>query len=130
MSVLKEVFVTPALSLVGITPPDPTFGRYLAPTSAYEFVVIDTLPNVSVRRRRVFTSPGNGGFVKVGEGEDVNLTQAELDSARGKSWSYYQIWESSSEEAKVGKAKGCDLVLLHGELTNLSLLLKYPSYTK
>jgi len=100
---------------LGFHPSDPTFGRYLAPTSPYEHA-IDRIPSIRVTRRRVFTSRSGPAVaqLQVGDGEEVKLTQAELDAGRGKEWTYYQIWENQSEKAMKGKAQGCDLVLLHG----------------
>ncbi|KAF8338157.1 Alpha/Beta hydrolase protein [Cantharellus anzutake] len=116
MALINEVVLVPLLSKFGIRPADPTFGRYLLHDTEEEKKHISSHSHISIRQRRVFISPSNepGVFVKVGKGEDVELKEHELADARGKEWIFYKVWVSESEEAKKGKARGCDLVVSHG----------------
>lgn len=120
MSTAYQVFVAPLLANLGSPPRDPTWGRYLAPKTPTEIEIQNT-PDVRIRTRRVFTSrsgPAAAQFV-VGDGEDISLTKEELVKGKGKEWQVYQVWESDA--GKEGKAKGCDLVLLHGMLLTLNI---------
>jgi hypothetical protein len=108
MSTLLNVFVLPLLSNLGLYKPrDPTYGRYLIDRSPYE-ATLEADQEIRVTSRRVFLE-------KNGKGEEVNLTQNELDSARGKDWIYYKIWEK-------GNGNNCDVVMLHGKSKNQYVL--------
>lgn len=99
MSILLDVFVRPFLENIALyTPTDPTYGRYLLETSPYE-TALETDKDIKVTSRRVFLDTHTG--------QDVQLTQAELDSSKGKEWIYYKIWQK-------GVGYQCDLVMLHG----------------
>lgn len=116
MSVIDEAIISPFLSTIGIHPPDPTFGRYLMEPSDEENKYIYSNPDIRVRMRRVFTTPSpiEGAHINVGEGEDVKCTAEELKNVRGKEWTFYKTMELDTPEAAQGKARGSDLVVLHG----------------
>lgn len=138
MDLLNEVLITPFLANFGVLPQDPTFGRYLLDTSQTE-IDFEARQHISTRRRRVFfknanvsstkikgyakshiEAPAVGNatqqeYVRVEEGEDVNLTKGELASGKGRQWVFYKVWESNTSEARNGKARGCDVVFSHGE---------------
>ncbi|KAF8512706.1 Alpha/Beta hydrolase protein [Gautieria morchelliformis] len=99
MNTLVDVLIRPILENTGLyTPADPTYGRYLLETSPYE-TALEADKEIKVTSRRV--------FLDTRMGQDVQLTQAELDSSRGKKWLYYKIWEK-------GSGNDCDIVMLHG----------------
>lgn len=100
MSFLLDVFITPLLEKIGFyTAKDPTYGRYLLETSPYE-KALETDNDIKVISRRVFLDNTNTG-------QDVQLTQEELDSSRGRKWVFYKIWTK-------GPGNDCDIVMLHG----------------
>jgi hypothetical protein len=119
MSVLRDVIVSPLLSTVGIFPPDPTFGRYLMEPSEEESKYLFSNPDIRVRTRRVFITRSSlkGVYVDVGEGQDVKCTADELQKVGGKEWIFYRTVELDTPEAAQAKARGSDLVLLHGLLS-------------
>ncbi|KAF8578752.1 alpha/beta-hydrolase [Ramaria rubella] len=99
MSTIMDVFIKPLLTNLGLyTPTDPTHGRYLLETSPYE-AEPEKDKDILVTSRRV--------FLESGKGENVKLTQEELDSSRKKEWIYYKVWEK-------GPGNNCDVVVLHG----------------
>lgn len=99
-----EVFLYPLLQNLGLyTPPDPTYGRYTLDISDKE-KKLEADPEVKVSHRRVFIK--NKSYLK---GEDVKLTQEEIEKGRGKEWIYYKIWQK-------GPWNGSDVIVLHGVL--------------
>ncbi|KAF9506660.1 hypothetical protein BS47DRAFT_1352545 [Hydnum rufescens UP504] len=119
MSVLRDVIISPLLSTVGIFPPDPTFGRYVMEPSEEESKYLFSNPALRVRMRRVFItrSSRKGVDVGIGEGQDVKCTADELQNVGGKEWIFYRTVELDTPEAAQAKARGSDLVLLHGKWT-------------
>ncbi|KAF8315833.1 alpha/beta-hydrolase [Clavulina sp. PMI_390] len=139
MGAFYEVVGAPLLSILGIYPKDGTFGRYLLPPSPLQ-LDIESRPNMETRTRRVFykaaskpstTVKGFGkteptaplpavgdaslqDYIVVQEGEDVTLTAAELRSGQGRNWVVYKTYELNTPEARAGKGRGCDVVLIHG----------------
>jgi acylglycerol lipase len=106
MDTLLNVFIRPLLEKTGLyTPADPTYGRYLLETSPYERA-LEADKEIKVTSRRVFLDSRTG--------QDVQLTQAELDSSRGKKWLYYKVWEK-------GSGNDCDVVMLHGTFSTCVL---------
>ena len=96
---LLDVFVHPMLENFGFyTPKDPTYGRYLLETSPYE-TALEEDKDIKVTSRRVFLD----SYI----GQDVQLTQAELDSSKGQEWIYYKMWEKGTRNHR-------DIVMLHG----------------
>ncbi|GJJ09920.1 hypothetical protein Clacol_004144 [Clathrus columnatus] len=97
-----DVFLYPVLEKLGLyTPPDPTYGRYLLTISDRE-KKLQAEPEVQIRQRRVFVKDGH--FLR---GEDVELTQEEIDRGKGKKWVYYKEWQK-------GQGNGADVIVLHG----------------
>lgn len=107
---MSEIFLIPLLHGLNLyTPNDPTFGRYLQPISPYE-LELEKDPYVKVRMRRVFINSGRPEEIDCGE--DVQLTEREVETGAGKEWIFYKVWECESGKGGIGD--GCDLVMLHG----------------
>ena len=101
MGSLLDIFIMPLLSNLGIYQPrDLTYGRYLMEVSPDE-IKLEADPEIKTTSRRVFLE-------KNGKGENIHLKQGELDSAKGKEWIHYKIWEK-------GSGNNCDVVMLHGK---------------
>lgn len=140
MGTFYEVVIGPLLAKFGVTPKDPTFGRWQLPESQVE-IEFEAQPHITTRRRRIFfkesnisssqlrgyskshieapPAVGNASqleYIQVQEGEDVGLTPKELASGRGRQWIVYKVYENNSPEAQTGKARGCDIVFSHGKL--------------
>ena len=90
-------------------PRDPTYGRYLMDISPDE-TKLEADPEIRTTSRRVFLE-------KNGKGEVIHLKQEELDSAKGKPWIYYKIWEK-------GSGNNCDVVMLHGKSPSTGFAVK------
>lgn len=138
MGVLYEVVIAPVLAKFGISPRDPTFGRYRLPPSQAE-VEFEAQTHVTTRSRRVFFTNSNVSsikikgypkstieapevgnasqynYIEVQEGEDVSLTSKELVRGRGRQWIFYKIYENNTPDARKGKGYGCDILFSHGE---------------
>lgn len=113
---MSEIFLIPLLHNLNLyTPTDPTYGRYLLPVSPYE-QELERDPAIKVHMRRVFINidPSSSSSSRAGDcfGEDVQLTERELEAGAGKEWIFYKVWEC--EAGKGGIGEGCDLVMLHG----------------
>lgn len=116
-------------------PPDATYGRYLIPPLAEERY-LESSPRIRTTKRRIFTDrqatqypsaaetasdnklPSGGPtsasarYKSVLEAENVELTQAELDRAKGREWVFWQAWELRDRRGRPGE--GCDLLCVHG----------------
>lgn len=115
MNILLDVCIHPLLGKLGLyTPRDPTYGRYLLEISPHE-AALELDKNIKVTLRRVFLD----NLI----GEDVRLTQEELDSSKEKQWIYYRIWEK-------GPGNNCDIVMLHGKLSSTFALHAHLKETK
>lgn len=98
-----DVFFYPFLENLGLyTPPDPTYGRYLFDAYGRE-KDLEADTEIQVKQRRVFVDKGH--FLR---GEDVTLTQEELERGKGKEWVYYKVWQK-------GPGNGSDVIFIHGK---------------
>lgn len=145
---LKEVFLDPLLAHLGQVPSDPTYGRYTLPF-AHEDIHIRSLADIQTRQRRVFykalapsatkvkgypksridgvaLGDADQEWINVEEGEDVRLTPEEVNRGKGRQWVYYQVWTSNAPEAREGKGRGYDLLVIHGALIPSTFKLLRP----
>jgi hypothetical protein len=116
-------------------PPDATYGRYRLPPLEEERY-LESSPRIRTTKRRVFTDRKPIAHATVSdaklpngastadalcrpalEAEDVELTQAELDRAKGREWVFWQSWELRDRRGRPGE--GCDLLVVHGSYSSL-----------
>ncbi|KAJ9127780.1 hypothetical protein QFC24_000063 [Naganishia onofrii] len=95
---------------------DPTYGRYLLPTTHVERA-LDVSPQIATLQRRVFFNPNEvaSSSNRIVKGDDVTLTEAELREVRSNDeWIYYKVWEMKDEFLEDRRGRGVDVVYVHG----------------
>ncbi|KAJ9108735.1 hypothetical protein QFC21_000055 [Naganishia friedmannii] len=94
---------------------DPTHGRYLLPTAQVE-KALDASSQITTLQRRVFFNPNEvaSSSSRIVKGEDVTLTEAELQDVGGNDeWIYYKVWELKDEFLEDRGGRGVDVVYVH-----------------